>query len=73
MRYGNRLQVGLDASALSAAGFRAVMGEPGVIVPNHFELFVREDIQITACFRGPDQGPFVVCKGDCDQDRPNLE
>lgn len=70
--YGDLLQAGLDGSALSLAGFRTVTGAPGVVVPNHFEPFVRQNIQITACFRGPDRGPFVVCKGDCDQDRPNL-
>ena len=70
--YGDFLQAGLDATGLSSSGFRTVTGEPGVIVPNHFEPYVRENVRITACYRGPDQGSFVVCKGDCDQDRPNL-
>jgi len=70
--YGDLLQTGLDSPGLSLAGFRTVADEPGVIVPNYFEPFVRENTRVTACFRGPDQGAFVVCKGDCDQDRPNL-
>ena len=71
--YADLLQTGFDDSAVSAAGFRAVTSEPGLIVPNHFEPFVPENIRITACFRGPEPGSFVVCKGDCDQDRPNLD
>lgn len=70
--YGDLLQTGLDAAGLGIAGFRTVGRDQGVVVPNHFEPFVRQNVQITACFRGPRHGPFVVCKGDCDQDRPNL-
>jgi hypothetical protein len=70
--YGDLLQSGLDESLLLAAGFGTVTKGSGVIVPNYFEPFVRENVQISACFRGADRATFVVCKADCDQDRPNL-
>lgn len=70
--YGDLLQSGLDDATLRAAGFSKVTPESGVIVPNYFEPFVRQNTEIIACVRDEASARFIVCKADGDQDRPNL-
>jgi len=58
---------------LAAAGFSKLAGTDsfGLILPGYFEPFERGNVELTFALRGP-VGPLVVCKGDADQDRPNL-
>ncbi|MEO8075733.1 MAG: hypothetical protein ABI818_05340, partial [Acidobacteriota bacterium] len=70
--YGDLLQTGLDDELLQAGGFSRVTPESGVIVPSYFEPFVQQNTEIIACVRDRAAAPFLICKGDGDQDRPNL-
>jgi hypothetical protein len=58
---------------LSAAGFSTLPAADasGLILPGYFEPFERSNVDLAFSLRGPD-GLLVVCKGDADQDRPNL-
>ena len=40
------------------------------IVPNYFEPFLKQNINIDYAFKS--KSPYVIFKGDSDQDRPNL-
>lgn len=59
--------VGLDEGTLTMAGWRKVQ-ESGNIIPNYFNPFVRENIEIRYCTTDRD---IVLFKGDGDQDRPS--
>jgi hypothetical protein len=58
---------------LSAAGFSKLPAADvsGLILPGHFEPFERANVDLAFSLRGED-GLRIVCKGDADQDRPNL-
>jgi hypothetical protein len=58
---------------LAAAGFSQLSAADasGLILPGYFEPFERSNVDLAFSLRGP-EGPLVVCKGDADQDRPNL-
>lgn len=63
---------GLGAE-LATAGFSHLPAadSSGLILPGYFEPFERSNVDLAFSLRGPD-GLLVVCKGDADQDRPNL-
>ena len=61
---------GLD-DELRAAGLVDCAGVEGLILPGHFEPFERRNVSLLYSLRGP-AGRRVICKGDADQDRPNL-
>jgi hypothetical protein len=58
---------------LAAAGFLELSAtdSPGLILPGYFEPFERSNVELPYSLRGPD-GLRIVCKGDADQDRPNM-
>jgi hypothetical protein len=58
---------------LQAAGFRALPPamESPVVLPGYFEPFERSNVELVYSLRGPGD-TRIVCKGDADQDRPNL-
>ncbi len=60
-------------SELQAAGFRELPpgAESSVILPGYFEPFERSNVELLYSLRGPGDTP-IVCKGDADQDRPNM-
>jgi hypothetical protein len=60
-------------SELAAAGFRelAPAAESPIVLPGYFEPFERSNVELIYSLRGPGDTP-IVCKGDADQDRPNL-
>ena len=70
--YADFWQHGIDASCLTAAGFEIVVPEGGLIVPTLFEPFVQENRRILFAMRASGQPPFVLVRGDGDQDRPNM-
>jgi len=61
---------GLDAE-LRSAGLLDVADVPELILPGHFEPFERRNVELLYSLKGPDCRN-IVCKGDADQDRPNL-
>jgi hypothetical protein len=60
-------------SELQAAGFRELppAAESPITLPGYFEPFERSNVELIYSLRGPGDTP-IVCKGDADQDRPNL-
>jgi hypothetical protein len=60
-------------SELAAAGFRELppAAESPIVLPGYFEPFERSNVELIYSLRGPGDTP-IVCKGDADQDRPNL-
>ena len=59
------------ADELAAAGFQALVPGDGLVLPSHFEPFERRNVDLIYTLHGRD-GRIVICKGDADQDRPNL-
>jgi len=59
---------GIDETHLRNAGFTLKNDLGGNVIPNYFEPFVPENIEIF----GTSEAPCVrMCKADADQDRPN--
>ncbi|MFA6316396.1 MAG: hypothetical protein WC943_03175 [Elusimicrobiota bacterium] len=69
--YADLWEHGLDRDALAAAGFSRVEPDGPLIVPNHFEPFTGLRSRIEFAVRGHAGTPFVIMRGDGDQDRPN--
>ena len=61
---------GMKEETLQAAGFVQLTGEEENIIPNYFEPFVRENIDINIFL--PLNVKARMFKGDGDQDRPNF-
>ncbi|MDE6025350.1 MAG: hypothetical protein K2G45_07850 [Lachnospiraceae bacterium] len=59
---------GIEKEKFLVAGFHMVDGE--TIIPNYFEPFARQNIDIHYAFNGGK--PVVIFKADADQDRPNI-
>ena len=58
---------------LAAAGFLTLppAKDAKIVLPGYFEPFERSNVELAFSLRGP--GDLrIVCKGDADQDRPNL-
>jgi hypothetical protein len=64
---------GLLPADLEAAGFVNRRTTPGLVVPNYFQPFVRQNVELDYGYRfyGPASGPVRLFRGDADQDRPN--
>lgn len=60
---------GFEETALQKAGFIKRKEGDNNIIPNYFEPFVRENVDIW--FNTTQQGAITICKADSDQDRPN--
>lgn len=63
---------GLQAE-LAEAGFLKLppAKEARIVLPGYFEPFERSNVELAFSLRGPGEAR-IVCKGDADQDRPNL-
>lgn len=71
VEYMDFWQFGISSKILERAGFQAVDPADKFICPNYFEPFVRENGRIISCFKGKIDLPFIICRADGDQDRPN--
>lgn len=71
--YIDFVEVGLDGKELLEAGFIDRKAYDNVIVPNYFEPFLKENIDLDYAFKTvvPDS-KMVFFKADADQDRPNV-
>ncbi len=60
-------------SELQAAGFCELppASELPIVLPGYFEPFEGSNVELIYSLRGPGDTP-IICKGDADQDRPNL-
>lgn len=66
--YVDFYEFGFDEAAVEAAGFRRRDGDDGNVIPNYFEPFVRENVDIWVHYKAEGTTFF---KADGDQDRPN--
>jgi len=64
-------QFGIPSKILERAGLQLVDPDGEFICPNYFEPFLRENGQIICCFNKKIALPFIICRADGDQDRPN--
>ena len=67
--YVDCLNYGLPEEVFGGHGFHTADAEH--VIPNYFEPFVRENTVIRFAVLNKTPYPFVVFKGDSDQDRPN--
>ena len=65
---------GIPEDVLKNAGFLLRGSDTSIVVPNYFEPFERRNIDIMFAYKIFSEKPYTytVCKGDADQDRPNL-
>lgn len=65
--YIDFFELGFDEEAIKQAGFR-LRGEDGNIIPNYFEPFLQENVDIWVHYK---DNNTLFFKADGDQDRPN--
>ena len=64
--------IGLPSDMLAKSGFIMREHSRSVIIPNYFEPFVRENINVLFAYKkSKSDFPVRLFKGDGDQDRPN--
>jgi hypothetical protein len=61
---------GLDNAAVTRAGFTCRATEDGVVVPNYFEPYSPDNVEIYFAYHLETDRPYQIFKGDCDRDRP---
>ncbi|WCE29855.1 hypothetical protein [Vibrio sp. SCSIO 43137] len=66
------MQEGIDESVFLDSGFMKIDKSSSSVVPNYFEPFVKENIEIYYARRDLSEESFVLFRGDADQDRPNI-
>lgn len=71
--YIDFLCVGMSQEELQSGGFLDRRSNADWIIPNYFEPFVQENVDVTySCMPFSEDFHCVIFKGDSDQDRPNL-
>lgn len=56
---------------LIETGFDTLLIDDPLVLPSYFEPFDRSNVDILYSLDGPGDA-LVICKGDCDQDRPSM-
>lgn len=67
--YIDCLNYGVSESVFKKHGFKKA--DESHVIPNYFEPFLQENISIKLAILNRKNVPYVVFKGDSDQDRPN--
>lgn len=71
--YLDCLNYGINSAEFERLGFSILdPSQNEIIIPNYFEPFLRENVLIELAYRAPKGYPYIVFKGDADQDRPNM-
>lgn len=68
--YIDILNFGIAEEIFYKLGFNKLDVKGNMIIPNYFEPFLRENIEINCAYRGTDE--YVIFKADSDQDRPSI-
>ena len=64
---------GIDENVLKKAGFLNREKVPGIVVPNYFEPFCAQNIELDWAFKTVEEDlESIFYKADADQDRPNV-
>lgn len=66
--YIDLMNTGIDQTVFEELGFMKKGSND--IIPNYFEPFLRENIEVAFAYRG--YKDYIFFKGDSDQDRPNM-
>jgi GNAT superfamily N-acetyltransferase len=65
--------LGVDPGIFARAGLIQRPDDSTVVVPNYFEPFTAKNVNLDYMLRNRDEaGPYVLFKGDSDQDRPSI-
>jgi hypothetical protein len=70
--YVDFLQWGIPKSYLEHAGFDQLNPNGLTVLPNYFEPFLAKNARILCAIKSKKNEPFMVFRGDGDQDRPNM-
>lgn len=71
--YIDFVEVGIDSEILQKAGFINRRDYKNVVVPNYFEPFVQENIDLDYAYKTVvNDSKKIFFKADADQDRPNI-
>jgi hypothetical protein len=68
--YIDILNFGIQKEVFDNLGFQKLSFESDLIIPNYFEPFIRENIEINCAYKS--QNDYVFFKADADQDRPSI-
>ena len=68
--YIDILNFGISKEVFYKIGFQKLNIKDDIIIPNYFEPFVRENIELNCAYRS--QLDYVLFKADADQDRPSI-
>jgi hypothetical protein len=68
--YIDILNFGISNEVFHKIGFQKLNIKDDIIIPNYFEPFVRENIEINCAYRS--DLDYVIFKADADQDRPSI-
>ncbi len=63
---------GIDEDDLMMSGFVRCESGGDIVIPNYFEPFTKENVEIDYMISIPAGQTYRIVKGDSDQDRPNL-
>lgn len=71
--YMDLILVGIDEAVLNRGGFINIRSDTDIIIPNYFEPYLAENIDIGYAYISTDPNlNLVIAKGDADQDRPSV-
>lgn len=68
--YIDIMNFGISPSVFAELGFQHLDVNGDIIIPNHFEPFRRQNINIYCAYRAPSK--YIMFKADSDQDRPSV-
>ena len=68
--YIDILNFGISEEVFVKIGFNKLDVKGDLVIPNYFEPFLRENIEINCAHRST--GEYVIFKADSDQDRPSI-
>ena len=63
---------GIDGGDLLSSGFTRREAGDDIVIPNYFEPFSKENVEIDYMINAPTGQTYRIVKGDSDQDRPSL-
>lgn len=72
LEYLDFMHYASSSDHLLKTGFTNLNDQKSLIAPNYFEPFVKQNISIDFAYKSTSEKPFLIVKGDSDQDRPNL-
>lgn len=71
--YIDFMEAGIEKESLLLTGFKRRKDYPNLILPNYFEPFLQENIDLDYAYKTIDtETGLIFFKADADQDRPNL-